>query len=137
MSRKIKAAILVVPAILLLVLLFRGGGPAATPLAAAGDFFAFGWHYSREVWFRQSRNWPAAARARLLGFQHRPGHRHYSDLQGLSLFELARAYERADLPERAAETYLQARNQDPENLWLKKWVDDKLPELSQGKSSPD
>ncbi len=131
--------VLILSVLAILFALFRAGASYRSPLLpgeertafeTAADFFLYSWHYSREVWFWRSRNWPAMARARLLGFQHRPDHPIYSDLRDLSLFELGRAYERAGLSDRAAGIYLRARREDPENLWLRKWVDDKLREFN-------
>ena len=141
--RSLRTAVLLFALAAGLFLLFRGGESSRFPFAdkeerspadAVTDFFGFGWHYSREVWARQSRDWPAMTRARLLGFEHRPDHPFYSDLRELSFFELGRVYERVGLTARAKGLYIQALKDDPENLWLKQWVNDKLQELNGAQS---
>ncbi len=110
------------------------------PLEVIRDFFAFGWHFSRHVWWDHSRDWKNSNRQRLLAYWYNPDFDGFADLRDKSLFELGCSYERLSLPDRASEIFLRACRQNPKDRWLirrtgdrmlalKKWK--KLEELSQ------
>jgi len=87
-------------------LLDRGG---RNILERLFDFFAYSWHFSRQAWLEEKRDWIEAGREKLLSAWYRPSIiGTWGARADISLFDLGWEFEKRSLLDRAAAVYLQS-----------------------------